>query len=81
MGEIGLSVNFENLDRGSPHPILTLYHLAHRRLAAFGAAPWMKHLIMGLPFITRLGPYKGYMEWATTQLQRNISVSDLAQKQ
>ncbi|KAL4815064.1 cytochrome P450 [Aspergillus spinulosporus] len=76
MGEIGLSVKFENLDRGSPHPILTLYHLAHRRLAAFGSAPWMKHLVMGLPFIARLGPYKRYMGWATTQLQRNISEGD-----
>ncbi|KAL4748888.1 hypothetical protein BDW72DRAFT_214426 [Aspergillus terricola var. indicus] len=76
MGEIGLSFKFGNLDRGSPHPILTLYHLAQRRLAAFGAAPWMKHLIMGLPFITRLGPYKRYMGWATTQLQQIISLSD-----
>ncbi|KAL6231680.1 hypothetical protein BDW75DRAFT_233396 [Aspergillus navahoensis] len=76
MGEIGLGVKFENLDCGSPHPILALYHLAHRRLAAFGAAPWMKHLLMGLPFITRLGPYRRYMDWATSQLRRNISEGD-----
>ncbi|KAE8357309.1 cytochrome P450 [Aspergillus caelatus] len=59
MGEFGLTIKFKNLERAGPHPILTIYHMAHRRLGPFAAAPWIKHLMM-------------FMDWAATELQRNI---------
>ncbi|KAE8421482.1 cytochrome P450 [Aspergillus pseudocaelatus] len=46
MGEFGLTIKFKNLERAGPHPILTIYHMAHRRLGPFAAAPWIKHLMM-----------------------------------
>ncbi|KAL4788907.1 cytochrome P450 [Aspergillus venezuelensis] len=78
MGEFGLTIKFGNLDRGSPHPILTLFHLAHRRLGPLAAAPWIKHLLMGIPFVERIKYYKEFMHWASAELQRNIKDVDEA---
>ncbi|KAL5000904.1 cytochrome P450 [Aspergillus recurvatus] len=76
MGEFGLTIKFGNLDRGKAHPILSLFHLAHRRLGPLAAAPWIKHLLMGIPFIERIRYYKEFMHWAATELQRNIKEVD-----
>ncbi|KAL4766870.1 cytochrome P450 [Aspergillus nidulans var. acristatus] len=76
MGEFGLTIKFANLDRGRAHPILTLFHLAHRMLGPLAAAPWIKHLLMGIPFIERIRYYKQFMQWADSELQRNITEVD-----
>ncbi|KAE8138750.1 cytochrome P450 [Aspergillus pseudotamarii] len=75
MGEFGLTIKFKNLERAGPHPILTIYHMAHRRLGPFAAAPWIKHLMMGIPYIERMKYYRQFMDWAATELQRNIKAS------
>ena len=75
MGEFGLTIKFANLDRGRAHPILTLFHLAHRMMGPLAAAPWIKHLLMGIPFIERIRYYKQFMQWADSELHRNITVS------
>jgi len=50
-GRFDLTVNFNNLSRGEPHPILVLYHITHRRLRPLAATPWIKHLLMGISYI------------------------------
>ncbi|PWY90620.1 cytochrome P450 [Aspergillus sclerotioniger CBS 115572] len=74
MGEFGLTIDFKNLERVRPHPILTLYHMAHRSLGPLAAAPWIKHLLMGIPYIERMKYYRQFMDWATAELGRNINV-------
>ncbi|KAL4938412.1 hypothetical protein BDV06DRAFT_226042 [Aspergillus oleicola] len=76
MGEFGLTIRFGNLERGSAHPILTLFHMAHCRLGPLAAAPWIKHLLMGIPFIERIKYYREFIHWASTELQRNINEVD-----
>ena len=75
MGKFGLTIDFNNLSRGQPHPILALYHMAHRKLGPLAAAPWIKHLLMGIPYIERMKYYRQFMDWAATELDRNIKVS------
>ncbi|KAE8374947.1 cytochrome P450 [Aspergillus bertholletiae] len=75
MGEFGLTIKFKNLERAGPHPILTIYHMAHRRLGPFAAAPWIKHLMMGIPYIERMKYYRQFMDWAAAELQRNIKAN------
>jgi len=73
MGKFGLSIDFKNLTDGE-HPILSLYHIAHRRLGPFGAAPWVKHLLMGIPYVERMKYYRMFMNWAHEELEKNIEV-------
>lgn len=75
MGKFGLTIDFNNLSRGKPHPILALYHIAHRRLGPLAATPWIKHLLMGIPYIERMKYYRQFMDWAAAELDSNIKVS------
>ncbi|PLB54708.1 putative cytochrome P450 monooxygenase [Aspergillus steynii IBT 23096] len=72
MGEFGLTIKFECLERAGPHPILSLFHMSHRKLGPLSPAPWMRHLLMGIPGVKRLKPYKRFMDWAHDELNRNI---------
>ncbi|KAL8782128.1 MAG: hypothetical protein Q9213_005662 [Squamulea squamosa] len=72
MGKFGLTIDFDNLSRGKPHPILALYHIAHRRLGPLAATPWIKHLLMGIPYIERMKYYRQFMNWAAAELESNI---------
>ncbi|PYH92141.1 cytochrome P450 [Aspergillus ellipticus CBS 707.79] len=72
MGEFGLTIKFKNLENGQPHLILVLYHMAHRRLGPLAAAPWVKHLLMGIPLANKMKYYRQFMDWATAELHRNI---------
>lgn len=74
MGRFGLATQFSNLSRGRPHPILSIYHTAHKRLGPLGAVPWVKHLMMGVPFIERMKYYRQFINWAADELERNIKV-------
>lgn len=74
MGAFGLTINFNNLTNGE-HPILSLYHIAHRKLGPLAAAPWIKHLLMGIPFVERMKYYRQFMNWAHEELHRNIKVN------
>ncbi|CAH0026871.1 unnamed protein product [Clonostachys rhizophaga] len=74
MGKFGLSVDFDNLS-GEEHPIMSLYHIAHRRLGPLAAAPWVKHLLMGIPFIERMKYYRMFFKWAHEELDKNIEAS------
>lgn len=71
MGKFGLTIDFNNLSRGKPHPILAFYHIAHRRLGPLAATPWIKHLLMGIPYIEGMKFY----HWAAAELDSNIKVS------
>lgn len=74
MGMLGLTIDFKNLREGE-HPILWLWHVAHKKLGALNYAPWIKHLLMGIPFVERMKYYHQFMTWANDELQRNIQVS------
>lgn len=74
MGLFGLTIDFKNLTEGE-HPILGIYHMAHHLLGPLAAVPWMKHLLMGIPFIERMKHYKRFFSWAHDELARNIKVS------
>ncbi|KAI2628868.1 cytochrome P450 [Hypoxylon sp. NC1633] len=74
MGKFGLSVDFDNLS-GNEHPIMNLYHIAHRRLGPLAAAPWVKHLLMGIPFIERMKHYRMFFKWAFEELDKNIEAN------
>ena len=76
MGSFGLNIEFGNLTRGTPHYIHTLYFLAHRKLGPLAAAPWIKHLAMGIPYIERMKHYRTFLEWTTDTLNRNIEVGN-----
>ncbi|KAL4993614.1 cytochrome P450 [Aspergillus recurvatus] len=76
MGETGLTIKFKNLERGTPDPIVSLYRIANQRLEPLAAAPWIKHLIMGLPFAEKSGHYRQFLSWATAELQRNVQEVD-----
>ncbi|KAI1321363.1 cytochrome P450 [Xylariaceae sp. FL0255] len=71
MGMLDLTVEFDSLKK-QEHPILDLWHVAHRMLGPLNSAPWLKHLFMGIPFIERLKYYKQFMGWAHDELARNI---------
>lgn len=73
MGKFGLSVDFDNLS-GNEHPIMKIYHIAHRRLGPLAAAPWVKHLLMGIPFIERMKYYRIFFQWTHEELNKNIKV-------
>ncbi|KAI2479850.1 CypX Cytochrome P450 [Pyrenophora tritici-repentis] len=79
MGLFGLTVDFGNLTKGE-HPILALYHMAHRKLGPLAAAPWIKHLLMGIPYIERMKYYRQFMDWAHAELERNIEMNKEARK-
>lgn len=72
MGRFGLTIRFNNLANGAPHPIMTLYHMAHRRLGPLAATPWIKHLMMGIPYIERMKYYRQFMGWVADEVTRNI---------
>ncbi|PYI26789.1 cytochrome P450 [Aspergillus indologenus CBS 114.80] len=72
MGEFGLTIQFQCLERAGPHPIMSLFHMSHRKLGPLSPAPWMRHLLMGIPYIKRLKYYKRFMNWAHDELNRNI---------
>ncbi|KAK4233003.1 cytochrome P450, partial [Achaetomium macrosporum] len=71
MGMLGLTIDFKNLTDGE-HPIMWLWHIAHQKLGALNSAPWVKHLLMGIPGIKRMKYYRRFMNWANEELQRNI---------
>jgi len=71
MGMLGLTVDFGNLVRGE-HPILWLWHISHKKLGPLSYAPWIKHLLMGIPFVERMKYYRQFMTWANEELERNI---------
>lgn len=73
MGKFGLSVDFNNLS-GEEHPIMNIYHIAHRRMGPLAAAPWVKHLLMGIPFIERMKYYRIFFNWTRQELNKNIEV-------
>lgn len=73
MGKFGLSVDFNNLS-GEEHPIMNIYHIAHRRMGPLAAAPWVKHLLMGIPFIERMKYYRIFFSWTREELNKNIEV-------
>ncbi|KAG9378273.1 CypX Cytochrome P450 [Pyrenophora tritici-repentis] len=79
MGLFGLTVDFGNLTKGE-HPILALYHMAHKKLGPLAAAPWIKHLLMGIPYIERMKYYRQFMDWAHAELERNIQMNKEARK-
>lgn len=74
MGKFGMGFDFGLLE-GQPHDIHHLYHLAHQNLGPIGAAPWMKHLMMSIPYIERLRSYRLFLNWTTNLLQNKIEVS------
>ncbi|KAI0438670.1 cytochrome P450 [Xylaria telfairii] len=71
MGLLNLTVDFNSLQQ-QEHPILDLWHIAHKMLGPLNSAPWLKHLFMGIPFIERLRYYRQFMGWAHDELGRNI---------
>ncbi|PCG93873.1 Cytochrome P450 [Penicillium occitanis (nom. inval.)] len=71
MGMLGLTIDFKNLSDGE-HPILWLWHIAHKKLGSLNYAPWIKHLLMGIPFVERIKYYRQFMSWANEELDRNI---------
>lgn len=73
MGKFGLSVDFNNLS-GKEHPIMNIYHIAHRRMGPLAAAPWIKHLLMGIPFIEQMKYYRIFFSWTREELNKNIEV-------
>lgn len=73
MGMLGLTIDFKNLSNGE-HPILWLWHIAHKKLGTLNYAPWIKHLLMGIPFVERIKYYRQFMSWANEELERNIQV-------
>lgn len=73
MGLFGLTIDFKNLTQGE-HSILGLYHKAHHLLGPLAAVPWLKHLVMGIPFVERIRYYKMFFSWAQSELERNIQV-------
>lgn len=73
MGMLGLTIDFKNLSDGE-HPILWLWHIAHKKLGSLNYAPWVKHLLMGIPFVERIKYYRHFMRWANKELERNIRV-------
>ena len=74
MGRFGLTLDFNNLSRGKPHPILALYLMAHRRLGPLAATRWIKHLLMGIPYNERMKYYRQSMDWAAAELESDIEV-------
>lgn len=74
MGHVGLNIEFNALS-AQEHPTLDLWHIAHSKLGPLGAAPWIKHLLMGIPYIERLKYYREFMGWAHNELDKNIKVS------
>ncbi|KAI0485232.1 cytochrome P450 [Xylariaceae sp. FL0804] len=70
-GLFGLNIDFKNLIQGE-HPILSLYRIAHEKLGPLGAAPWVKHLLMGIPYIERMRQYRMFMDWARSELYKSI---------
>lgn len=74
MGMFGLTIDFGNLTHGE-YPILSLYHMAYRKLGPLAAAPWIKRLLMGIPYVERMKYYWKFMDWAHSELERNIQVS------
>ncbi|KAI0553289.1 cytochrome P450 [Xylaria curta] len=71
MGHVGLDIEFNALT-AQKHPILGLWHIAHAKLGPLNAAPWIKHLLMGVPYIERLKYYREFMSWAHDELDKNI---------
>ncbi|KAF2962933.1 hypothetical protein GQX73_g10637 [Xylaria multiplex] len=70
-GFLHANIKFNCLER-QEHPILAIWHIAHTKLGPLNAAPWIKHLLMGLPFIERLKYYRQFMTWTEEELGRNI---------
>ncbi|PHH92770.1 hypothetical protein CDD83_5176 [Cordyceps sp. RAO-2017] len=71
MGLFGLTIDFRNLADGE-HPLLALFHMAHRLLGPLAAVPWLKHLLMGIPFVERMKYYREFFTWADLELHKNI---------
>ncbi|KAI1287225.1 cytochrome P450 [Xylaria venustula] len=71
MGLINLTVDFQSLQQ-EEHPILDLWHIAHKLLGPLNSAPWLKHLFMGIPFIERIKYYRQFMGWAHDELATKI---------
>ncbi|KAI1819538.1 cytochrome P450 [Xylaria intraflava] len=72
MGVLNLTVDFNSLQK-QEHPILDLWHVAHKLLGPLNSAPWLKHLFMGIPFVERIKYYRQFMGWAHDELVRNIN--------
>lgn len=71
MGLVSMGVSFRGLSK-CEDSIISLFRRAHRNLGLFAPAPWMQHLFMSIPFITRMKDLRQYNEWANDQLAKNI---------
>ncbi|GAW18589.1 hypothetical protein ANO14919_080670 [Xylariales sp. No.14919] len=70
-GFLHANIKFNCLEQ-QEHPILAIWHIAHTKLGPLNAAPWIKHLLMGLPFVERLKYYRQFMTWTEEELGQNI---------
>jgi tryprostatin B 6-hydroxylase len=73
MGFLNATIKFNYLEQ-QKHPILDLWHIAHKKWGPLNSAPWIKHLLMGIPFVEGLKYYRQFMKWSEEELDRNIKV-------